>query len=103
MRTPDGGDTSPLTRTDPDAISSSAARLLATPDRARKRFSLSNHVVSAAPSASDRRLRQMVERLEAHHLQEAHGRAIELRLAGSGPAPDLGDQVAQLEVGEHAL
>src|SRR6266566_740907 len=100
---PDGGDTSPLTRTDPDAISSSAARLLATPDRARKRFSLSNHAASASPSASDGRLGQMVERFEAHHLQEAHGRAVQLRLAGTGPASDLGDEVTQLEVGEHAL
>src|SRR5437660_9915762 len=103
MRMPEGGGTSPLTRTDPDAISSSAARRLATPDRARKRFSLSNHVVSAWPSASDSGLGQMVERLEAHGLQKSHRGAIELPLAWPGPAYDLGNHAAQLGCGGHTL
>ena len=45
----------------------------------------------------------MVERLQAHHLEESHGRAVELRLAWTGATPHLDDEVAQLEVAQHAL
>src|SRR6202040_4217878 len=87
--TPEGGETSPFTRTDPEAISSSAPRLLATPDRARKRFSLSNHAASKSSQAREGRLRQVVQRLQAHHVQKSHRRAIELRLSGPAAAADL--------------
>jgi len=45
----------------------------------------------------------VIERLETHHLEKPHRGAVQLRLAWARRAPDFGDQIAQLEVGEHAL
>src|SRR5438477_10384865 len=45
----------------------------------------------------------MLERLEPDDVEETHRGAVELRLPGTRAAPDLGDEVAQLEVGKHAL
>src|SRR6266566_5136191 len=46
---------------------------------------------------------QVIERLEAHHLEEPHRRPIKLWLARSRASPDLRDEIAQLEVAQHAL
>src|SRR5579859_3283768 len=87
---PSAGGRRPLTSTLPDAISWSAARREATPERARKRFSRSAVAVTRAAA---RRVGELVEGLQAEHLQEAHGRPVELGLPGPGAAADLADQV----------
>src|SRR5207248_1254838 len=46
---------------------------------------------------------KVLERLETHHLEKPHRRPIKLWLPGSRATPDLRDQVAQLEVAEHAF
>src|SRR2546429_9182640 len=47
--------------------------------------------------------REVIERLDARHLQEAHRRPVELGLAWARPPPHLRDQVPQLEVAQDAL
>src|ERR1051326_7597247 len=90
MIKPSVGGTCPFTRTAPDAIKPSAARRLATPDLARNALSRTGRG-------------QMIERLQPQHLQEPHGGAVELRLPRTAAPADLGDEVAKLEVGQHAL
>src|SRR5262249_53852799 len=47
--------------------------------------------------------RQIVKRLQAEHLKEANCRAEESGLARTGPAADLFDEVAQLQVRDDAV
>src|SRR2546427_4430111 len=46
---------------------------------------------------------QVIERLQAHHLEEPHRRAVQLRLPRARAATHLEDEVAQLEVAQHAF